>query len=926
MSLSALLLLTVSAGLAPAAAPVAPRRDPAPARAAGFSPDPRSVQRYGPAYRYPQAGWIVLHVEGTPYARGVQHGRLLAPEIAAHVHCYAALQSPRAPTEGWELTRTLANALFLRRYQKEYLEEMKGIADGASAAGAAFDGRPLDLIDIVALNAWPELDTLDSALEATPTGLEGLRCPTARPRTPVKPKPARCSAFAATGPATRDGKVVFGHITMFSLYPCSFYNVWLDVKPARGHRVLMQTYPGGVQSGLDYYLNDAGLLICETTLEQTHFDPKGAPLASRIRQALQYADSIDKAVAIIKADNNGLYTNEWLLADTKTNEIALFALGTRQSKLYRSSKGEWFGGTRGFYWGCNNTKDLELRLETIPGTADRPARTTFVPSERDRKWLQLYDRYEGKIDADFARLAFTTPPLAAFHSCDAKYTTTDLAKDLQTWALFGPPLGRTWKPTFGERKRYPEVTPLVSNPWVILHARAPEAVKLAGPAPADLHDPLGVRKKATTRSASDPVTVPAWHGTLLPKSDADVWLASAFAGHERLVALEKALREDSGGTLKCADRDRLALGLFAHRANYELGVRAQPEAPLAKTKSDVRHNAWHRVAAGKGVLLLEALRAQLGSEAYEEMMEGFGKTHGGKRVTTGEFRAHVEKWPGARSGFFEPWLTRTGLPVLRLGKVTETPGEESTTVRVEVRQEGAWPRLIVPVTVETARGEETRELTLDGASGEVTIETSATPLRVVVDKYNRVPRRNGGPFSVLSFYPEVEQALIVYGTRDEVATNREAAVALEQALRRRGANVTVRVKPDTAVSEADLKGHHLLLIGRPDSNALVERFRAGLPVTFGPRSLVVRGKVYAHPGTAVLAAAENPANRRYSVVVIAGLGPASTRAAAPRFAQGKLPAGEVVVLPHGGSPQALVVPAKELVRELSEVRAVKRER
>src|SRR5437773_6810242 len=109
--------------------------------AADFQPDPHSVQFYGPAYRYPQAGWIVLHIEGEPYARGVQHGRLLAPEIAAHVRCFAASLSPKGPGEAWKLTRTLARALFLGGYEKEYLEEMKGIADGASAAGARFEGR-----------------------------------------------------------------------------------------------------------------------------------------------------------------------------------------------------------------------------------------------------------------------------------------------------------------------------------------------------------------------------------------------------------------------------------------------------------------------------------------------------------------------------------------------------------------------------------------------------------------------------------------------------------------------------------------------------------------------------------------------------------------------------------------------------------------
>ena len=51
--------------------------------AVDFRPDPLSVQRSGKGYRYPQAGWIVLHIEGEPYERGEQHGRLLAPVMAS---------------------------------------------------------------------------------------------------------------------------------------------------------------------------------------------------------------------------------------------------------------------------------------------------------------------------------------------------------------------------------------------------------------------------------------------------------------------------------------------------------------------------------------------------------------------------------------------------------------------------------------------------------------------------------------------------------------------------------------------------------------------------------------------------------------------------------------------------------------------------
>ncbi|MGH7225455.1 MAG: hypothetical protein ACRELF_19720, partial [Gemmataceae bacterium] len=466
-----------------------------------------------------------------------------------------------------------------------------------------------------------------------------------------------CSAFAANGKATRDGKIVFGHITMFSLYPSGYYNIWLDVKPAHGHRVFMQTYPGGIQSGLDYYYNDAGLLVCETTLEQTRFDGTGKSVVSRIRRALQYADSIDKAVEILKESNNGLYTNEWLLGDIKTNEIAMFELGTHKNKLYRSSKNEWYGGTEGFYWGCNNTKDLQVRMETIASVEGRPTTAVFRPSMRDRKWLELYDRHKGKMDVAFGKLAFTTPPLAAYHSVDAKFTTTEMAKELKTWALFGPPLGRTWKPTFHERQQFPEVRPLVSNPWTILHAGRPKG-GLDESILVDLPDPAKEGKIAAAALATPalPPTVTAWHGTILPQKDADTWLATGFANYEKIAALDNALRKRaSDHKLTRADRELLALELFRYRAEYESGARARhwSQDALASIRADLRRDDWYRVSAGKGVWLLHSLRRQMGSESFDAMMDAFGREHAGKPVSAAQFQAHVEKWvANKRMDFF----------------------------------------------------------------------------------------------------------------------------------------------------------------------------------------------------------------------------------------------------------------------------------
>jgi hypothetical protein len=893
-----------------------------------FVPDAKSVERYGPAYRYPQAGWIVLHIEGKPYDRGYQHGYLMPSEIAGYLRCFAAMQSPHAPGDGWNNTRKLINALFLRRYKPEYLEEMKGIADGATAAGARFEDRPIDLIDIAGLNAWPEIDTLESALEATPTGLEGIRFQKQQPRAMPAPKPMHCSAFAATGPATADGKIVFGHITMFSLYPALSYNVWLDIKPEKGHRVLMQSFPAGIQSAMDYYLNDAGLLVAETTIAQTKFNIQGMTLASRIRECLQYADSIDQAVEILKNSNNGLYTNEWLLADIKTNEIAMFELGTAKTKLYRSSKNEWFGGTEGFYWGCNNTKDLDVRLETIPGVQGRPANVVWRPTDRDKTWQQLFADHKGKIDVSFGKLAFTTPPLAAYHSLDAKFTTTDLAKDLKSWALFGPPLGRTWEPTADEHSKFPEVRPMVSNPWTILRANPPAK------APADLIvavDLKGIQSRivqvAQEEQEKPLPTVPAWFGTLLPKTAADAWLAAGFSDYERYVALESALwKRNKSDSLTQDDKDRLAVQLFQYQSEFLAGARAGKDVPLSKIESDISRDEWYRMAEGKGVLLLHQLRKLLGHEPFAKSMESFGRENAGKYVTAAQFQAHMEEASGKKlQAFFDYLLNQTGLPAVQIGngeepKVSVSPNGKGYQVETTLHVEPSALPAQVEISVETVRGVNTEKKVLKEAETKVVLKPTDPPSRFLVAVDGGAAVTSGGAFTVTSFLSEPKNTLIVYGTGDEIPTNREAARLLQQAIRKSWCNVTVPIKSDKETKEEDLKSHHLLLIGRPDSNSLLAKHHSDLPVSFGPRSFRVRQETYAHPLSAVIAAGDNPENRRYSMVAICGLSAESTRSGAEALLQSGKEMGNVLVLAHGSKSKTMVVPTKELTVQLTQER------
>jgi hypothetical protein len=820
-----------------------PSPDPSPS-GSRYRPDPASVERQGPGYRYPQAGWIVLHIEGEPYERGYQHGRLMAPEIGRFIAELARYRSNRAPADAWRDLQLLANALFLRRFDAEFLEEMKGIADGAAAAGSRFDGRPVDFLDVVTINADVETSFLEDALEATATGLEGRRFREPAEQGEKRSKESHCSAFAATGPATADGQVVIGHITMWNLFHAYHYNVWLDVKPARGHRVLMQTYPGGIMSGLDYYLNDRGVVVCETTLAQTKFDDGGIPLVDRIRRALQYGDSIDDAVRILRQGNNGLYTNEWLLADTKTNEIAMFELGTHQSRLWRSSRNEWFGGTAGFYWGCNNAKDLKVRLETVPGTTGRPYNVVFHPSDRDRTWLQLFDGSNQAIDARFGFHAFTTPPLAASHSLDAKFTTTAMARELTTWAKFGPPLGSTWEPTDEERRRFPDMHPLVGNDWTVLRVDPPSADSPPVRKPVDL-----ARTATSTGSRNTPVRprepAPAWHGTILPKSDADTWLAAAFADYERIIAEEKGIRARAGkGGPGTRDQERIALLHFAPISRYLTAVarRSGKDLPLLETRAELRADEWYDIAAGKGVLVLAELRATMGDGPFESFMDAFGRAHAGCSVDSATFFHSAEKAHGQPlARLADAWLGRDALT--RLG--------------ADVQARHALGRF----------------------------------------------------WAVDSFERQLDKALIVYGTIAEADAQREAALALQRKLASRWANFTVPVKADAEVSESLSKDVHILLIGRPSTNMLTARLAGALPLRFGTVSVNLAGETFAHPHTAVVAAGPSPLAADRSVVVFAGLSAEGTWECARRFPDRGGASAEVLLMEAGQPVRRLAVPA-----------------
>jgi hypothetical protein len=324
----------------------------------------------------------------------------------------------------------------------------------------------------------------------------------------------------------------------------------------------------------------------------------------------------------------------------------MLELGTYRYKLWRSSKNEWFGGTPGFYWSCNNFKDMDVRLETMASAKGKPAKVIFVPSERDRAWVKLYDKHRGKIGVEFVKEFCASAVLCEPTGLDVKFTTTALAKELKSYASFGPPTGKKREPTAEEKKKYPAIKPLVKNEWTLLTPLAPMRQKT---------DVMAATAKKPPEDADAELV---WRGTLLPQTDADIWLATAFADYHEIVALEKRRRKNGDSTAAA----KMEEALQAYRNQYA-SISKNGEVALADVKKSVASDDWYLLASAKGVLLLHQLRRDLGAERFDQAMDDFGMKHGGQRVSSQQFQQHMEARVGrSLDPFFAYWLRACGLP------------------------------------------------------------------------------------------------------------------------------------------------------------------------------------------------------------------------------------------------------------------------
>ena len=320
------------------------------------------------AFRKPaDHGWIFVHLEGSPAARGFQHGYLLSNEIQDAKRAIE-LSATHDASQNWSQLRAVAEKISWPKIPTEYREELEGIAAGLKAKGVK-----LDVIDLVTMNEWMEFPYYYDALHKRRGAL-----------------PEHCSAFIATGGYTKDGRIVIGHNNWTDYLTGSRWKMIFDIAPESGHRFIMDGVPGLIHSADDFGINDAGMMITETTISGFHgFDVNGIPEFARARKAMQYSESIDDFARIMKDGNNGGYANTWLIGDRKTSEIGRLELGLKNVTLDRTKDGYFVGS------------NFPINPKLIAEETDFPIDDPNTPNQvRHRRWDQLMAEYKGKIDVE----------------------------------------------------------------------------------------------------------------------------------------------------------------------------------------------------------------------------------------------------------------------------------------------------------------------------------------------------------------------------------------------------------------------------------------------------------------------------------------------------------------------------------------------
>ncbi len=244
----------------------------------------------------------VLYVQGTPYERGYQHGKLLQKDIQDNI--------------GYIYDKALSKfhfgELFDEAYERmrpymprEYVEEMHGLAHGSR--------MPLSIIHAVhvlpSIGEWKGRRDIKNVIKKMMAGELGTSC----------------SNFSAVNEATGDRKLYTVRILDWGLHRISKlheYPLIMISKPEQGLISANIAWKGfiGCVSGM----NEKGITIGEMGYRDPPNETlSGVPMPFMLRDVMTYASNLGDVQKIIKT-SKGTNSFAFLMSDGKTGEAEMY--------------------------------------------------------------------------------------------------------------------------------------------------------------------------------------------------------------------------------------------------------------------------------------------------------------------------------------------------------------------------------------------------------------------------------------------------------------------------------------------------------------------------------------------------------------------------------------------------------------------------
>lgn len=239
----------------------------------------QTVARCGDGWLELIDGYPVLHLKGTPFEMGYQHGALLKESVRKNTR-YLLTEKGTTPIQLGPLTIYPRAAIkTIARHQErfvpqKYLQEIEGLAAGAELPAA----------EVRLCNFIPEL--------------------------------FHCSGFAVMDSATADGTLYHGRVLDYATdWRLQEHAALIVAEPAGGIPFVNVSYAGFVGSVTG--MNARQVSIGEMGGRGLgHWD--GVPMAFLVREVLESAADLDRAVSVFR-DSPRTCQYFYVIADGKTN-------------------------------------------------------------------------------------------------------------------------------------------------------------------------------------------------------------------------------------------------------------------------------------------------------------------------------------------------------------------------------------------------------------------------------------------------------------------------------------------------------------------------------------------------------------------------------------------------------------------------------